>query len=92
MTIKEFLRELYNKLKNKSRYKDREMKRVFQWRRFIEWKDLTHEEKLGVKRFILLPIVAYFVISFINQYFLSIVFLICLYFAYKKLQKGNLMK
>ncbi len=92
MTTKEFLRELYNKLKNKGRYKDREMKRVFQWRRFIEWKDLTHEEKLGVKRFVLLPIFAYFVISLINQYSLSIVFLICLYFAYKKLQKGNLTK
>ena len=92
MTLKEFLKELFDQSSKKGSYKDRKMKRVFQWRRYIEWKDLTHDEKLGVKRFILLPIFAYFVISFINQYFFPIAFLLCLYFAYKKLEKGNLTK
>ncbi len=92
MTLKEFLKKLLKQHSKKVRYKDRKMKRIFQWRRYIEWKDLTNDEKLGVKRLVLLPIVAYFVIYFINQYFFPIVFLLFLYFAYKKLEKGNLTK
>ena len=41
------------------------MKRVFQWRRYLEWNDLTGEEKLVAKRFLLVPLIAYFFFAFI---------------------------
>jgi len=87
-----FLKELLDNLGIKASSKDREMKRVFQWRRYLEWNDLTKEEKLGAKRILFVPIVAYFVFSFINQYAVTVVFLICLYFAYKKFDNGKLSK
>ena len=87
-----FLKELLNNFGIKARSKDREMKRVFQLRRYLEWNDLTKEEKLGAKRLLFVPIVAYFVFAFINQYAVTVVFLICLYFAYKKFEKGKLSK
>ena len=68
------------------------MKRIFQWRRYLEWKELTQSEKLNAKRILLVPIAAYFLMAFINQYALTFMFLICLYFAYKKFEKGRLMK
>ena len=43
--------DLFKKLiiafRDKREYKSREMKRVFQWRRYLEWKELTYEEKLS---------------------------------------------
>ena len=88
----DFLRELLNAFAQKRRYKDREIKRIFQWRRYLEWKELTYEEKLLAKRLLLLPIAAYFLFVFLEQYALTLIFLTCLYLAYKKFQKGNLMK
>ena len=87
-----FLKELLNNLGIKAKSKDREMKRVFQWRRYLDWKDLTKEEKLAAKRLLFVPIGAYFVFAFINQYAFTLLFLIGLYFAYKKFEKGKLSK
>ena len=92
MDIIDFLKELLNNPGKQSKSKDRGMKRVFQWRRYLEWNNLTKEEKLGAKRLLFVPIIAYFVFSFINQYAVTVVFLICLYFVYKKFEKGKLRK
>ncbi len=86
------LKELINILSSSKQYKHRKMKRVFQWRRYFEWNDLTNKEKLAAKRLLLIPIAAYFILMFIHQYIFSIVLLLCIYFAYKKFEKGKLMK
>ncbi len=56
MSLEDILKELLNTFRKKTTYKDREIKRVFQWRRYLEWKDLTDEERLSAKRLLLLPI------------------------------------
>ena len=68
------------------------MKRVFQWRRYLEWKDLTFEEKLSVKRLLLIPVFAYLIIGIFNQYFLLIVLFLVGYVLYKKFEKGSIVK
>lgn len=68
------------------------MKRVFQWRRYLEWKDLTPEEKLSAKRFLLIPVFAYLIISIFNQNFTLIVLFLTGYVLYKKFEKGNIFK
>ncbi len=68
------------------------MKRVFQWRRFFEWKDLSAEEKLSAKRFILLPIFAYFIILIFNQLFHLIILFLIGYFLYNKFEKAGIKK
>ncbi len=88
----DLLKKLLYTFSKKTKYKDREMKRVFQWRRFLEWNDLNSQEKLAFKRLLLIPIAAYFIFNFINQYALTLAFMICLYFIYKKFEKGKLMK
>ena len=72
--------------------KERKLKRVFQWRRYIEWKDLSREEKLSAKRFILIPLFAYLILSVFNQNFYLIVLLLIGYILYKKYQKGEIKK
>ena len=92
MNLSDAFKELLNTFSQEGRYKNREMKRVFQLRRYLEWKELTYQERLAAKRLLFVPVAAYFLFAFINQYAFTIVFLICLYLLYKKLEKGKLKK
>ena len=86
------LENLINSLLNIRKSKKREMKRVFQWRRYIEWKDLTSKEKVSAKRFLLLPIFAYLMIGLFHQNFFLIVLFLIGYVLYKKFEKGGIVK
>ena len=86
------LRSLFNTFLNKEKPNGREMKRVFQLRRYLDWKDLTDEEKLSAKRFLLLPVFAYLIIGAFNQNFLLIVLFLIGYVLYKKFENGGILK
>ena len=68
------------------------MKRVFQWKRYLKWKDLTPEEKLSAKRFLLIPVFAYLIIGILNQNLFLIVLLLIGYVFYKKFEGGRIEK
>ena len=86
------LRFLFNSRFKRQKTKGREMKRVFQWRRYLEWKDLTPEEKLSAKRFLLLPVFAYLIMEVFNQNFSLIILFLIGYVMYKKFEKENIVK
>ena len=86
------LKDLLNNFFNRQETKGRKMKRVFQWRRYLEWKDLSSEEKLSAKRFLLVPVFAYLLIGIFNQNFSLIVLLLIGYVLYKKFEKGGIEK
>ena len=92
MNFLDELRFLFNKYLNKDKTNRREMKRVFQWRRYLEWNDLTSDEKLSVKRFLLVPIFAFFILEIFNQNFSLIVLFLAGYLLYKKFEKGGIIK
>tara|TARA_B100000579_G_C22154748_1_gene542519 strand:- start:88 stop:369 length:282 start_codon:yes stop_codon:yes gene_type:complete len=83
---------LFNIFFNRKESTGREMKRVFQWRRYLEWRDLTSEEKLSAKRFLLIPVFAYLIIEIFNQNFYLILLFLIGYVLYKKFQKGGIVK
>ena len=86
--LKIFLNNIFNSRK----HKPREMKRVFQWRRYLEWKDLTLDEKISAKRFLLIPVFAYLIIEIFNQSLSLIVLFLIGYALYKKFDKGGIIK
>ena len=86
------LRVLFHSFFNRQAPQKRQMKRVFQWRRYLEWKELTPEEKLSTKRFLLIPVFAYVIIWIFNQNFSLIVILLIGYVLYKKFEKGGIVK
>ena len=86
------LRALFHSFFNRDKPNRREMKRVFQWRRYLDWKDLTAEEKLSAKRFLLVPVFAYLIIGIFNQNFSLIVLFLVGYLLYKKFEKGGIVK
>ena len=91
MIIPEEIKDLFNKFTGQ-KPKKREMKRVFQWRRYLDWKDLTSEEKISAKRFLLIPLFAYVILGIFNQNFSLIVLLLVGYLLYTKSQKGKIQK
>ena len=86
------LKALFNSFFNREKPNRREMKRVFQWRRYLEWKNLTPEEKLSAKRFLLIPVFAYLIIEIFNKNFSLIVLLLIGYVIYKKFERGSIVK
>ena len=86
------LKFLLKSLLNRGKQNERTMKRVFQWRRYLDWKDLTSEEKLSAKRFLLVPVFAYLLIGIFNQNFSLIVLFLIGYVLYKKFEKGGITK
>ena len=92
MNLFDYLKVLFNNFSNKEKANSREMRRVFQLRRYFEWKDLSSEEKLSAKRFLLLPLFAYLIIGIFNQNFLLIVLLLIGYLLYKKFENGGIVK
>jgi len=86
------LKFLINSFFDRKEKNERKLKRVFQWRRYLEWNDLTTHEKLAAKRFMLLPFMAYMIIGIFNQNFSLIVILLFGYVLYKKFEKGKIIK
>tara|TARA_Y100001968_G_scaffold37451_1_gene28742 strand:+ start:24 stop:305 length:282 start_codon:yes stop_codon:yes gene_type:complete len=86
------LRLFFNRFFNGGKSNRREMRMVFQWKRYLEWKDLTPEEKLSAKRFLFLPVFAYLIIEIFNQNFFLIVLFLIGYVLYKKLEKGGIVR
>ena len=66
------------------------MKRVFQWKRYLDWKSLSCEEKMATKRLLFLPIIAYFISNLIHEYAFLFTLSIIIYLAYIKIDKKKL--
>tara|TARA_B100000579_G_scaffold192641_1_gene157477 strand:- start:127 stop:408 length:282 start_codon:yes stop_codon:yes gene_type:complete len=92
MRLLDDVKILFNSFFNRRESKGREMKRVFQWRRYLEWRGLTLEEKLSAKRFLLIPVFAYLIIELFNQNFSLIALFLIGYVLYKKFEKGGIVK
>ena len=92
MNLLNELKDIIYSFFNTRKSKEKKMKRVFQWRRYLEWKDLTTEEKVSAKRFLLLPVFAYILIRIFNQNFSLIVLFLIGYVLYKKFEKGGIAK
>ncbi len=88
----DYLRTLFNRFINNRKPNHRKMKRIFQWRRYIEWKDLTPDEKISAKRFLLIPVFAYLIIQILNENFYLIILLLMGYVLYKKFEKDGIIK
>ena len=92
MNFSDDLKIILNRFFKAQAPKRREMKRVFQWKRYLDWKDLTAKEKLSVKRFLLVPVYAYLIVGVFNQNFSLIVLLLIGYVLYKKFERGGIIK
>ena len=64
-------------------FKKRKIKKIFQWREYLNWKQLSPIQKINFKRAILFPFLAYIVYFFLAKYSISILIIIGIYFLFR---------
>jgi len=61
-------------------YKERKMKKIFQWKEYLYWNKMTSDQKINFKRACLFPLLVYIVYVFLYKYSLPILIIIGIYF------------
>ena len=56
--------------------KKRKMKKIFQWREYLNWKKMNPTQKINFKRACLFPFLVYVVYFFLLEYSISILIVI----------------
>ena len=74
------------------KYKERKMKKIFQWREYLDWEKKTSTQKINFKRACLFPFLVYFVYVFLFQYSLAILIVMGIYFLVRFKNRNKLNK
>ena len=71
--------------------KGRKMKKIFQWREYLNWKNMTSDQKINLKRACLFPFLVYLVYFFLLKYSIAILLIIGIYYLirFKSRKKIN---
>ena len=72
--------------------KDRKMKKIFQWRDYLNWKKMSSTQKINFKRACLFPFLVYVVYVFLLKYSISILIVICIYYLVRFKNRKKLNK
>ena len=60
--------------------KERKMKKIFQWREYLNWKKMTSDQKINFKRACFFPFLVYFVYVFMMKYSMAILIVLGFYY------------
>ena len=68
----------------------RKMKKIFQWEEYLNWKKMSKDQKLNIKRAFLFPFLVYIVYVFLNQFSIAILLLLGIYFLVRFKNRNKL--
>ena len=60
--------------------KKRKMKKIFQWKDYLNWKNMSFDQKINFKRACLFPFLVYIVYVFKLKYSMAILIVIGIYY------------
>ena len=66
------------------------MKKIFQWEDYLNWKKMSPDQKLNLKRACLFPFLVYIVYLFLDKYSVSILLIIGIYFIIRFKNRNKL--
>ena len=72
--------------------RERNMRKIFQWQEYLNWRELTPQQKVNFKRACLFPFLVYIVYSFLEKFTLPILIIIAFYFYIRHINKNKLSK
>ena len=72
--------------------KERKMKKIFQWREYLNWKKMNSTQKINFKRACLFPFLVYVVYVFLFKYSMAILIMIGIYFLVRFKNRNKLNK
>ena len=72
--------------------KERKMKKIFQWREYLNWNKMSATQKINFKRACLFPFLVYLVYVFLLKYSISILIVIGIYYLVRFKDRKKLNK
>ena len=73
-------------------YKRRKLKKIFQWKEYLNWKNMSQNQKINFKRACLFPFFVYFFYVFLLKYSSAILIIIGIYFLIRFKNRKKLDK
>ena len=73
-------------------YKNRKMKKIFQWKEYLNWKKMSSSQKINFKRACLFPFLVYVVYVFLLKYTIAILILISIYYLLRFKNRKKIKK
>ncbi len=70
----------------------RNMRKIFQWREYLNWKELSPQQKINLKRASLFPFLVYLVYTFLAEFTFSILIIIIFYLYIRNRNKDKLSR
>ena len=72
--------------------KDRKLKKIFQWEDYINWRKMSAQQKINLKRACLFPFLAIIVYNFLTKFTYAILLLICIYLLIRLRNRRKISK
>ena len=72
--------------------KNRRLKKIFQWREYLNWRKMSREQKINFKRACLFPFAAYFIYSLLIEFTYPILIIIFICYLVRFMNKNKLNK
>ena len=60
-------------------YKNRNLKKIFQWEEYLNWRKMSEQQRINLKRACLFPFLAIIVYNFLTKFTYAILLLVCIY-------------
>ena len=72
--------------------KERKMKKIFQWKDYLNWKKMSPAQKINFKRACLFPFLVYIIYFFLLKYSMAIMIVIGIYYLARFMNRKKINK
>ena len=72
--------------------KGRNLKKIFQWEDYLNWRKMSAQQKINFKRACLFPFLALIVYNFLSKFNYAILLLICIYLFIRFINRRKISK
>tara|TARA_B100000900_G_scaffold350955_1_gene317807 strand:- start:355 stop:591 length:237 start_codon:yes stop_codon:yes gene_type:complete len=72
--------------------RDRNLKKIFQWEEYLNWRKMSAQQKINLKRACLFPFLAIIVYNFLIRFTYAILLLICIYLLIRLKNRRKISK
>ena len=72
--------------------KDRNLKKIFQWEEYLNWRKMSAQQKINLKRACLFPFLAIIVYNFLTKFTYAILLLVCIYLLIRLRNRRRISK
>ena len=72
--------------------KDRNLKKIFQWEEYLNWRKMSEQQRINLKRACLFPFLAIIVYNFLTKFTYAILLLVCIYLLIRLKNRRRISK